>query len=110
MTEDTKLKEEWMQKRWRPAMGWMYMLICFLDMAIFPILWSLLQVSAGHPITQWSPLTLQGAGLFHLAMGAILGIAAWGRTQEKVAGASIVAEPPMTTPKPMPKINRINME
>jgi hypothetical protein len=43
-------------------------------------------------------------------MGAILGIAAWGRTQEKVAGASIVAEPPMTTPKPMPKINRINME
>jgi len=26
---------------------------------------------------------LQGAGLFHLAMGAVLGIAAYGRTKEK---------------------------
>jgi hypothetical protein len=30
-------------------------------------------------------LTLQGAGLFHMAMGAILGIAVYGRTQEKMA-------------------------
>jgi len=34
------------------------------------------------------PITLQGAGLFHLAMGAILGIAAYGRTQEKLGGAN----------------------
>jgi hypothetical protein len=39
-------------------------------------------------ITQWQPLTLQGAGLFHIAMGAVLGIAAMGRTQEKLAGAN----------------------
>jgi hypothetical protein len=39
-------------------------------------------------ITQWQPLTLQGAGLFHIAMGAVLGIAALGRTQEKMAGAN----------------------
>ena len=83
-------KEDWMQKKWRPAMGWMYMVVCMLDMAIFPVLWSLLQVLTKQPITQWQPLTLQGAGLFHLAMGAVLGIAAWGRTQEKVAGASTV--------------------
>lgn len=38
--------------------------------------------------TQWSPLTLQGAGLFHMAMGAIIGVAAFGRTQEKLAGAN----------------------
>ena len=79
--------DDWMQKKWRPAMGWMYMIICTLDMAIFPVLWSLLQVLTKQPVTQWQPLTLQGAGLFHLAMGAVLGIAAWGRTQEKVAGA-----------------------
>ena len=79
--------DDWMQKKWRPAMGWMYMIICTLDMAIFPVLWSLLQVLTKEPVTQWQPLTLQGAGLFHLAMGAVLGIAAWGRTQEKVAGA-----------------------
>jgi hypothetical protein len=39
-------------------------------------------------ITQWNPLTLQGAGLFHIAMGAVLGLAAWGRTQEKLGGAN----------------------
>jgi hypothetical protein len=39
-------------------------------------------------MAQWQPLTLQGAGLFHIAMGAVLGIAAMGRTQEKIAGAN----------------------
>jgi hypothetical protein len=33
-------------------------------------------------------LTLQGAGLFHISMGAVLGLAAYGRTQEKLAGAN----------------------
>ena len=86
----TKEKDNtaWMQKLWRPAMGWMYMLICLLDMAVFPILWSLLQATMKQPITQWNPLTLQGAGLFHIAMGAVLGIAAFGRTQEKLAGTA----------------------
>ena len=79
---------KWMQNLWRPAMGWMYMLICLLDMAIFPVLWSLLQAMMHQPITQWNPLTLQGAGLFHIAMGAVLGIAAFGRTQEKLAGTA----------------------
>ena len=69
-------------------MGWMYMLVCTMDMVIFPILWSLLQTFTHSPITQWNPLTLQGAGLFHIAMGAVLGIAAFGRTQEKLGGAN----------------------
>jgi hypothetical protein len=58
------------------------------DMILFPILWSLLQTTTGTAITQWNPLTLQGAGLFHIAMGAVLGIAAFGRTQEKLGGAN----------------------
>jgi hypothetical protein len=66
----------------------MYMLVCTMDMVIFPILWSLLQTMTHSPITQWNPLTLQGAGLFHIAMGAVLGIAAFGRTQEKLGGAN----------------------
>jgi hypothetical protein len=57
-------------------------------MVVFPILWSLLQTFTHSPITQWNPLTLQGAGLFHIAMGAVLGIAAFGRTQEKLGGAN----------------------
>jgi hypothetical protein len=83
-----KKDEDWMQKKWRPAMGWMYMGICTLDMAVFPVLWALLQMFQNTAITQWQPLTLQGAGLFHIAMGAVLGIAAFGRTQEKLAGAA----------------------
>jgi len=113
MAEEIKKDEDWMQKKWRPAMGWMYMIICTLDMAIFPVLWSLLQVFTHQTVTQWSPLTLQGAGLFHLAMGAVLGIAAWGRTQEKVAGAasnvttpvvstSVTPTPVSMAPRPMP--------
>ena len=86
-TSESK-KEDWMNSKWRPMMGWMYMLVCTMDMVIFPILWSLLQTFTHTTITQWNPLTLQGAGLFHIAMGAVLGIAAFGRTQEKLGGAN----------------------
>ena len=98
-----KKDEDWMQKKWRPAMGWMYMGICTLDMAVFPVLWSVLQVIQHTTITQWQPLTLQGAGLFHVAMGAVLGIAAFGRTQEKLAGAAVNTAPTASgTPLPAP--------
>jgi len=107
MGEKVNNNEDWMQKKWRPAMGWMYMGICILDFAIFPIAWSLLQVFSHQTVTQWDPLTLRGAGLFHLAMGAVLGIAAWGRTQEKVAGtaSNITYTTPSITPMATPIIN-----
>lgn len=79
--------ESWMNRKWRPAMGWTYMVICILDFAVFPILWSILQAYYdGQIVNQWDPLTLKGAGLFHMAMGAVLGIAAWSRGQEKING------------------------
>jgi hypothetical protein len=99
--KEVKKDEDWMQKKWRPAMGWMYMVVCMMDMVIFPILWSLVQVLTKQPVSQWNPLTLQGAGLFHLAMGAVLGIAAFGRTQEKIAGTA-VNPAPVITPTPIP--------
>ena len=102
MAVEVKKDEDWMQKKWRPAMGWMYMVVCFCDMVIFPVAWSILQALLKQPVTQWNPLTLQGAGLFHLAMGAVLGIAAWGRTQEKVAGAASNATPSPSLPPSMP--------
>jgi hypothetical protein len=111
MIEPTEIKkdEDWMQKKWRPAMGWMYMIVCMMDMVIFPVLWSILQAfNHGQVTNQWQPLTLQGAGLFHLAMGAVLGIAAFGRTQEKMAGAAVnpvavIAPTPIPTPVPVSK-------
>ena len=96
-SESEKKKEDWMNAKWRPMMGWMYMLVCTMDMVIFPILWSLLQTLTHSPITQWNPLTLQGAGLFHIAMGAVLGIAAFGRTQEKLGGANNGGAQPAST-------------
>ena len=101
-SESAKKNEDWMNSKWRPAMGWMYMIVCIADFVFFPVLWSLVQVIAGGEVkSQWSPITLQGAGLFHMAMGAILGIAAYGRTQEKLNGANNggIAPP---TPAPAP--------
>lgn len=84
-----KESEHWVNSKWRPAMGWLYMSTCFADFILFPVLWSLLQaLNHGQVTSQWQPLTLQGAGLYHIAMGAVLGIAAYGRTKEKVAGAN----------------------
>lgn len=61
------------------------MVTCITDFIVFPVAWNLLQASLGQPITQWSPLTLQGAGLYHMAMGAVVGVTAWQRSREKMA-------------------------
>jgi len=95
--------EDWINKKWRPAMGWMYMAVCICDFILFPILWSIVQlVGKGSVTTPWQPLTLQGAGLFHIAMGAVLGIAAFGRTQEKLQGATNVDTSVGTPPPGIP--------
>ena len=87
LSRSEQRKEDWMNTKWRPMMGWMYMAVCTMDFIVFPILWSILQaMNGGRVETQWNPITLQGAGLFHMAMGAVLGLAAFGRTQEKLAG------------------------
>jgi len=111
MSDSEKKKEDWMNSKWRPMMGWMYMLVCTADFVVFPVLWSLVQaIGEGRVEMQWNPITLQGAGLFHMAMGAILGIAAFGRTQEKIAGANNggIAPPPapmsVSAPAPMPMV------
>lgn len=89
LVQHDKDSTDWINKKWRPVMGWVYMLTCTADFVIFPVLWSLLQaLSKGSVTSQWQPLTLQGAGLYHIAMGAVLGIAAYGRTKEKIEGAA----------------------
>ena len=95
LTESEKKKEDWMNAKWRPMMGWTYMITCVTDFILFPILWSILQAALKQPVTAWQPITLQGAGLYHLAMGAIIGVAAFGRTQEKLAGANNGGMQPM---------------
>jgi hypothetical protein len=106
-SESEKKKEDWMNSKWRPAMGWMYMLVCVCDFVVFPILWGVLQTVGGGKVeTQWMPITLQGAGLFHIAMGAVLGIAAMGRTQEKMAGANNGGVATASTPSFTPSFSK----
>lgn len=85
----SKKAEHWLNKHWRPAMAWMYFVVCIADFIIFPILWSVAKMKTGAELERWLPITLEGAGLFHLAMGAILGVAAWSRGQEKIAGMNM---------------------
>ena len=97
MSDSEKKKEDWMNAKWRPMMGWLYMATCTFDFIIFPMVFAILQTIVKGQVVQWQPLTLQGAGLYHIAMGAVLGLAAWGRTQEKLNGANIGgASPPPT--------------
>jgi len=85
---------EWMQKYWRPCAAFMYMICCLADFAIFPIMFTVVQFwetqAANDAFRQWVPITLQGGGLFHVSMCAVLGVSAYGRTQEKLAGQSAV--------------------
>tara|TARA_B110000503_G_C6887067_1_gene305152 strand:- start:175 stop:498 length:324 start_codon:yes stop_codon:yes gene_type:complete len=82
--------DHWMRAYWRPAMGFTYMVICIFDFIIFPIM-SMVQplfmklLGIGMPYVVWQSLTLQTGGFFHIAMGAVLGVAAWSRGQEKIA-------------------------
>ena len=101
-------KEDWMTKKWRPMMAIMYMICCLADFAIFPVMFTIVQFwetqAANDAFRQWVPITLQGGGLFHVAMGAVLGVSAFGRTQEKIAGAAGGVPTPTlsSTPSPMP--------
>ena len=104
MSNDIK-QYDWLNTRWRPMMGWMYMLVCIFDFILFPIMWSIVQAldPQGSVTSAWQPLTLQGAGLFHMAMGAVLGIAAFGRTQEKLAINVSNQVEPIKPPPPAPQ-------
>jgi hypothetical protein len=86
-------EEHWVKSYWRPAMGWLYMAICFMDFIGFPAISMFLPVffkglGVQSTYTPWVPLTLSNGGLIHLSFAAILGVAAWTRGQEKLAKAN----------------------
>lgn len=77
-------QKDWIRTHWRPMMAFVYMIIVLFDFVIGPVGWSILQLYGGSIAIQWSPLTLISGGVFHAAMGAILGISAFTRGQEKI--------------------------
>ena len=84
------VEEHWAKSFWRPEMGWLYMIICFMDFVGFPLLTIFLPIifkpfGLVMPYTAWQSLTLSNGGLIHLSFGAILGVSAFSRGQEKIA-------------------------
>ena len=85
-----KQEEHWVKAYWRPAMGWLYMAINLMDFIIFPIISMMLPViykgfGVQMAYTPWQSLSLSNGGMIHIAFGAILGVAAYTRGQEKIA-------------------------
>jgi hypothetical protein len=93
------LPQEYSMKKWKYLMGYMYMGVCIFDFIVAPVLWAVVQFwefeAANDAFRQWNPLTLQGAGFFHMAMGAVLGISAF-----KGGDADIKGTPDPDSSKP----------
>ena len=107
LDKPNKKEEDWMTKKWRPMMAIMYMMVCIFDFIVFPIMFTIVQFwevsQANDAFRQWNPITLLGGGLFHVAMGAVLGVSAWSRGQEKIAGvANNNAAPQLPSPNTGP--------
>lgn len=77
-------QDHWIRTHWRPMMAFVYMAVVIFDFIVGPIFWSIVQIYGGSVALQWTPLTLISGGVFHAAMGAVLGISAFSRGQEKL--------------------------
>jgi hypothetical protein len=82
-------QESWMKSWWRPAMCWQYLFICMCDFFFFPMANNVIYAAWGVEYHEWHPMTLQGGGVYHMAMGGIVGSAVWNRTQEKIRGMTM---------------------
>jgi len=72
------MEESWLKQYWRPAIAWQYFAVCIFDFIIFPAMYIRFLGA------QWDPMTLKESGFYHLAMAAIIGVAAWTRGHEKI--------------------------
>lgn len=78
-------KEQWIRSHWRPMMAVVYMIVILFDFVMAPVFWSLVRLYGSGVVAQrWNPLTLLSGGVFHAAMGAVLGISAFTRGSEKI--------------------------
>lgn len=99
--------EGWIQSKWRPLMAFTYMAIILFDFLIAPILNVLATHYFGMNLGTWKPLTMAEGGMFHIAMGAILGVAAWTRGQEKIIQMKTTGNyPPYYDPNSYVEIDR----
>jgi hypothetical protein len=77
--------QTWMQSYWRPLMAWQYMAVCLFDFILAPIFLGIFSYYTKVPYIAWVPLSLQGGGLYHVSMGAIVGVTSYVKSQERVS-------------------------
>ena len=110
MTRRTRARKISIWNNWRHFAAYVYLAICIFDFMGMPIFYEMVnprtpdaqlveivvklepaaQVQALtvlHNERTWEALTLAQGGLFHMAFGAILGVAAFTRGQEKISYA-----------------------
>ena len=86
MTNRRKQREtdSWIKNYWRSAMAWQYFMVCLFDFMLAPIMLAIYSHWTHSTLVMWQPLTLQGAGLYHLSMGAIIGVTSYAKSQERI--------------------------
>jgi len=80
--------EHWFTNHWRPAMAWLYFCIVGFDFIAAPIFTFWFAFLTHTPYVQWHPISLEGGGIIHVSLGAIIGVYTWSRTREKLANLS----------------------
>jgi UDP-N-acetylmuramyl pentapeptide phosphotransferase/UDP-N-acetylglucosamine-1-phosphate transferase len=65
-------------------MAWQYLTVCLFDFMLAPILLGVYSALFGGEWHNWDPLTIRGGAVYHLAMGAVVGVTVWSRGQEKL--------------------------
>jgi len=93
-------QDTWLQTHWRSMMAWQYLVVCLFDFMLAPIFMTWFAYVTKTPVTMWVPLTIQGSGLYHLSMGAIVGITSYAKTQEKMSPVAQANRPDVAASDP----------
>lgn len=84
--------EPWINRYWRPMMAWQYFVVCICDFIIFPSF--AMYYASKYGVAEnfkWDPITLTAGGFYHIAMGVIIGVAAYSRGQENLLRTRLFA-------------------
>ena len=79
-----KSVDDYLKDLWRPLIAWVYAIIVLFDFMIAPIMLGVYCAAFRQPYIEWHSLTIQGGGMFHIAMGAVIGVSSYGHSQEKI--------------------------
>ncbi|BDR25740.1 hypothetical protein RVBP17_2170 [Pseudomonas phage sp. 30-3] len=102
MSENTKPLTSDKMLNWKPLAALVYLFICVMDFVVMPVLVHqynkemlskisnlseqnlVLEKTEVLKLQKWEPLTLQNAGLFHIAFGTIItGAAVFGEIRQR---------------------------